>query len=88
MSVKKYFLSGGLPRATILYVNAALTAFKARSDGVIKTLSPIVAECPSIVINRDNVDKYSSVCGFTPSDHVPITYPFTLSFPLQVMFPS
>jgi hypothetical protein len=72
----------GLPSSVKVYAEAALTSLKGR-----KTVAfpGIVLECEGIRVDGAIVRDYAQVCGFRPSAAAPISFPFTLTFPLQVL---
>jgi len=39
---------------------------------------------PGVEIDRDHVTAYAGVCGFAPSQALPLTYPHMLAFPLHM----
>jgi acyl dehydratase len=39
---------------------------------------------PGVAIDREHVAAYAAVCGFAPSDLLPLTYPHMLAFPLHM----
>jgi acyl dehydratase len=47
-------------------------------------LQPERIRLAGVVADRDEVARYSRVCGFTLRDDLPVTYPHVLSFPLQL----
>jgi hypothetical protein len=75
----------GLP----VMVKAALPAIPGLNQipGVAKKGGPlpeIVERRDDVAIDRDHVAAYAEVCGFEPSQDLPLTYPHMLAFPLHM----
>ncbi len=49
-----------------------------------KTLPDLVLRREEVVIDVDHVRQYAEICGFAPSDQVPLTYLHMVCFPLHM----
>lgn len=73
-----------VPRRPVLAREFAVAALTSGGrPGLRGTLPGTVLRMPMVKIDRDNLFAYQKLCGFTPSDVLPPTYPHLLGFPLQ-----
>ena len=73
----------GLPNPIKVYADAALTSLKGNKTPH-HAFAGIILECEEVHVDGPTVRDYARVCGFRPSSTAPISFPFTLTFPLQV----
>ena len=71
-----------LPSVAPSYWRAATTLSGGLSAG--ETIPDIVAELPGFEVRAENLARYRKVCGFERSDHLPVTYPHVLAFPMHM----
>ena len=69
------------PRFAALYARTVRAAFQPH-DGTGRT--ELRLELPQLTIDRHHLAAYSEVTGFSLGDHVPVTYPHVLAFPLHL----
>ena len=62
-----------------------LTA-RGKTQTDVQALPELTSVLPSVVLNAASIQAYAKVCGFTPEQGVPITYPQMLTFPLLMHF--
>ena len=79
----------GSPSALPTMLKAALPALPGVNliPGIRKTggdLPDLRLTRPGVEIDRDHVAAYAGVCGFAPSQVLPLTYPHMLAFPLHM----
>jgi hypothetical protein len=79
----------GTPSALPTMLKAALPALPGVNliPGVAKKGGPLPdlrLTRPAVVIDPDHVAAYAEVCGFAPSEALPLTYPHMLAFPLHM----
>lgn len=73
-----------VPRRPVLAREFAVAALTSGGrPGLRGTIPGTVLRMPMVKIDRDNLFAYQKLCGFTPSDALPPTYPHLLAFPLQ-----
>jgi acyl dehydratase len=68
------------PNLSLLYPKALLTAFGRRGHELPRKEYAL----RSVTIDRDHLARYAEVCGFTPGETLPVTYPHVLAFPLAM----
>jgi len=71
------------PPALLPLYGRALLPKKGIPDAGI-TLPPLSAELLCAHTSSDDLSQYERVCGFSPSNHTPITWPHILAFPLHL----
>lgn len=71
------------PPALLPLYGRALLPKKRRPDRN-TTIPPLSAELQCVHTCGDNLRHYEQVCGFTASNHIPITWPHILAFPLHL----
>ena len=69
------------PAILPIFAKAALASGGLSDSGTIPRIEATLAATP---IDAQAVAKYNKVCGFARSQHVPITYPHALAFPLHM----
>jgi MaoC like domain len=79
----------GTPSALPTMLKAALPALPGVNliPGIRKSggkLPDLRLTRPAVGIDADHVAAYAEVCGFAPSDALPLTYPHMLAFPLHM----
>lgn len=72
-----------MPRLAGLYA-AALTRPKARTLAASRALPDSAVELSGVTLDPARLAAYRRLCGFDKNNHLPITYPFILMFPLQL----
>lgn len=70
------------PTLLPLYGKAILPKKRTASADI--TLPQLSAELLCAHTSSDDLHRYERVCGFRPSNHVPITWPHILAFPLHL----
>jgi len=70
------------PALLPLYGKAILP--KKRTSGADITLPKLSVELLCAHTSSDDLHQYERVCGFPPSNHMPITWPHILAFPLHL----
>lgn len=87
MAVRSLSLTG-VPGAAKIYCSVIKHALRTNTpQKEIPSLPKLDLKCTDIPIDHHHVQCYSEVCGFGSSSGpvlAPITYPFVLTFPLQV----
>ena len=71
-----------LPPVVPAYVRAAVTLSGGLSDG--ETIPNIVARLPRMEVRAEALARYRRVCGFDHTEHLPVTYPHVLAFPMHM----
>jgi hypothetical protein len=79
----------GTPSALPTMLKAALPALPGLNlvPGIRKaggSLPDLRLTRPGVAIDMDHVAAYAEVCGFAPSETLPLTYPHMLAFPLHM----
>lgn len=70
------------PALLPLYGKAILPKKGASNAGI--ALPTLSIELLCAHTSTDDLSQYERVCGFSPSNHIPITWPHILAFPLQL----
>lgn len=87
MALRSILLTS-MPGAAKIYSNVVRHALEKRSSpNRILELPQLSLRCLNISLDHDHIQCYSEVCGFGPTPGpvlAPMTYPFVLTFPLQV----
>lgn len=73
-----------LPGLTRMLAGAATTAARTRDDQLGRSLPSTEVTVRDVPIEVDRVAEYAAVCGYRLRDHVPVTHPHLLGFPLTV----
>ncbi len=60
----------------------------AKQPGLIKSLPKVELVLPEVVLDAEHIARYAALCGFKPSDGVPLIYPQLLTFPLVTAYVS
>ena len=72
------------PRAASIYLRALRTGGKA--PGAVAALPELTYVRPRVTLQAEHIAGYAALCGFTPVQGVPLTYPQLLTFPLVMEF--
>ena len=57
-----------------------------KKPGVVSALPTITYVRPSVILDAAHIAAYAKVCGYAPTQGVPIVYPQMLTFPLLMAF--
>lgn len=71
-----------LPPVVPAYLRAAATFSGGLSRG--ETIPDIVADLPGMEVRAETLARYLRVCGFEHDEHLPVTYPHVLAFPMHM----
>lgn len=71
-----------LPGVAPIYLRAITRFGGGLEEG--ETIPDIEAKVPAVAVDRRDLDAYCRVCGFTPRDTLPVTYPHVLASPLHM----
>jgi hypothetical protein len=72
-----------MPGSRQISIGAVRSSFKRQQQR--PQLPPAVFRRPNVCLEEGSVASYARVCGFSPSQGVPLTYPHILAFPLHMM---
>lgn len=61
-------------------------ATRHKRPGVVHALEDVAWTQPRVVVSASLVERYQHVCGFSPAQGVPMTYPQLLTFPLVMAY--
>jgi len=59
-------------------------AFTRKTPASQPTFPPLVVRASGVRLARDKLDKFNAVCGFEPSNNIPMPYPHIMAFALHM----